>query len=918
MKYKLVLLATLACSQAFAQTVPSRNLIPLNPDVTYGKLDNGLTYYIQPSGQTAGNIKLELIIRAGSRTEEKDQHGLAHVLEHLAFRKTAKYNSIWNTLLGMGLQAGYNFNASTEGDMTKYWISVPSNQLKTGLQLLSEMSGALKLDSSDIEAERWVVLNEIGMPDSAQASDNGIYSFDQHLPRTLHGDRLGVLHFKHPPLIRFYKKWYIPQYEAVIVSGKIDPAEVLKEIKNAFSMRLAKGKPAAFDATDLTFRPRTEDYMVQRVGQWQELIFRQTYERPLRILRTAGDYANNVLINLFDLMAGERVRQLKNDNNWQDIDPVIKYASANRYHTNYEAPEGPQTSIAFGKQADSATIASCFQHMFTAEEQIVRHGFTQEELNAAKEKLLRQLRGKAAAGDDTDQYQQHFTYGVAAPGYDYEINTTTAILDSLTLNAMNSVARNWYRDAKPVTTLSVKKGSTISEPSKQILQAWRNTARQSDIPAYVFRAPQSTLKILADSTLSRLHSLNHYYTNSKVSEVGATVLGLNGMKLILRPDAASKVINIRGFKKGNMPAAYETYAAASMAPQMVSNSAMGGFRMSDLKKLPEDKLLRVGGSCYPHEMYIAGEATDNSPQGQTELAQLLYAFMNAPGIDETAYQQTLKSPNFPIHPQGEMDSLYRMYMHFPDDKAQAGISKITKDMAYDEFKKGFGNADGWTFIVTGNFDTDTMSNKLITYLGGMPSIRTAATAPSGKTWPDQGFINMGTKETMKTTDLLFYVNVETNVQNNLRQAMLAAITQEVLWQKLRGEMGAVYVVIDGTKRASKNLAFTSFFFESAENLHQQVLDSALHIIRNMKKETVDPAVIDSIKKRMLETAEKGVRSSDDWQTYFYNRFLDDNNLKNIADIDTWKAELEKITPEVLRETAKKYFPTDNMMITGKK
>ena len=64
--------------------VTSAQQLPIDPAVRYGKLDNGLTYYIHPNAKASGEAEFYIVQRVGSILEEEHQRGLAHFLEHMA------------------------------------------------------------------------------------------------------------------------------------------------------------------------------------------------------------------------------------------------------------------------------------------------------------------------------------------------------------------------------------------------------------------------------------------------------------------------------------------------------------------------------------------------------------------------------------------------------------------------------------------------------------------------------------------------------------------------------------------------------------------------------------------------------------------------------------------------------------------
>ena len=66
-------------------------LIPIDGDLTVGRLQNGLTYYIRENAQPENRAELRLVVNAGSVLEDENQLGLAHFLEHMAFNGTKSF-----------------------------------------------------------------------------------------------------------------------------------------------------------------------------------------------------------------------------------------------------------------------------------------------------------------------------------------------------------------------------------------------------------------------------------------------------------------------------------------------------------------------------------------------------------------------------------------------------------------------------------------------------------------------------------------------------------------------------------------------------------------------------------------------------------------------------------------------------------
>jgi len=100
----IVVLGLLLSGNAYA----SENEFPLDSTITYGKLENGFTYYIRENQTPKDKVSIKLIIKAGSIMEAENQLGLAHLLEHMAFNGSKNFpkKKIDEYMSSIGLNLG--------------------------------------------------------------------------------------------------------------------------------------------------------------------------------------------------------------------------------------------------------------------------------------------------------------------------------------------------------------------------------------------------------------------------------------------------------------------------------------------------------------------------------------------------------------------------------------------------------------------------------------------------------------------------------------------------------------------------------------------------------------------------------------------------------------------------------------------
>ena len=212
----------------FAQTV-----LPVDPNVRIGKLENGLTYYIRHNDKPAQRAEFYLATNVGAYQEEDDQDGLAHFLEHMCFNGTKNFpdKKLLEYLQSIGAEFGRNINASTGFEQTQYMLNnipiVREGIIDSCLLVLHDYAHYVTCDPKEIDAERGVILEE-----RRSRRDAGWRMFERSLPyyfgdtqmarRTLIGGEEQLKTFKYESLVNFYRKWYNPDMQAVVVVGDFD------------------------------------------------------------------------------------------------------------------------------------------------------------------------------------------------------------------------------------------------------------------------------------------------------------------------------------------------------------------------------------------------------------------------------------------------------------------------------------------------------------------------------------------------------------------------------------------------------------------------------------------------------------------------------------------------------------------------
>jgi zinc protease len=232
----------LAAPVPWSQEVTHREA---DPAVRFGTLPNGLRYAIMHNETPSQGVSMRMRIGAGSLVETDEQQGLAHVLEHMAFRgsKNIADGDMVRILERQGLTFGADTNAFTAQDETVYTFDFPRNDataLETGFSLFREIGDRLKLDPSALAKEKGVVLSEERLRDVP-----GYRAAKANLDNMLAGTRapqrwpIGLVKtVKEATAARvraYYTAHYRPDNATLIVVGNINVDAVEADIRQRFS-----------------------------------------------------------------------------------------------------------------------------------------------------------------------------------------------------------------------------------------------------------------------------------------------------------------------------------------------------------------------------------------------------------------------------------------------------------------------------------------------------------------------------------------------------------------------------------------------------------------------------------------------------------------------------------------------------------
>ncbi|MEW6018924.1 MAG: insulinase family protein [Pseudomonadota bacterium] len=209
-----------------------------HPDLVSGELSNGLAYAILPASAADG-VSFRLLVRVGSQAETEADRGIAHFVEHMAFRTTAHFadGEADRTLAQAGAGFGRDHNAFTSRWATTYHLDLPGADpaaTATGLTWLRDVADGIAFRPAEVAAERGVILAELrDRMRSGDTTEEREIGFHYRPEDSLSpgGEAASLSALTPADLRAFHAKWYRPDRSLIVVAGAVDPPAMIAELE---------------------------------------------------------------------------------------------------------------------------------------------------------------------------------------------------------------------------------------------------------------------------------------------------------------------------------------------------------------------------------------------------------------------------------------------------------------------------------------------------------------------------------------------------------------------------------------------------------------------------------------------------------------------------------------------------------------
>ncbi|HEY6977479.1 MAG TPA: insulinase family protein, partial [Chitinophagaceae bacterium] len=852
-----------------------------------------------------------------------DQQGLAHFMEHMNFNGSKHFpkNELVSYLQSIGVQFGADLNAYTGFDETVYILPIPSDDPKKvdeGFTILEDWAGNALLDTSEINKERGVVLEESRLGKGASERMSKKY-----LPKlfngSLYAERLPIgkddtiRYFKPAALSRFYKTWYRPDLEAVVVVGDIDPSVAEEEIKKHFSSfedpANEKQRPSVIPIAN---RTTSEGMVLTDKEETNTILLIYNYTQKANKITTWNDYRQAVIEGLFTAMINQRLNELT-----QQPDPPFVFGNTgfSPFLRGYRS----FTSFAF---LGNKPVKDAIDSLVTTTETIKKFGFLQSELNRAKSDLLNQTQRAFSNKDKTEssrfvqEYINNYLSASPITGIENRYNFIKQVLAGITLQEVNALAAKMESSQGKFVLVTAPEKNAAQLPSTADLLAMLNSAYRLPVQAYAEKA-------VAHSLVDELPTPGKITAEDTNSALGTTNLTLsNGITITIKPtDFKNDEIQMDAWRWGGS----RNYSLADKenaenAAIIVQSMGVRDLSPIDLRKFLSGKTVNVQPYINNYEEGIQG---NSSVKDFETFLQLVYLYFTQPRRDEKLFQsfivtqksfvQNLKSDPFAYF----SDTLSKI--EFGNNPWAGGLpgtgdfDKIKLQRSFEIYKEIFSNAYGIHFSFVGNIDVNKAKPLFETWLGSLPAVPKENKYTDVNVRPVKGVVQATIpkgEDKKSLVNIIFTGEAPYSQDEAFKLQVLTEVLNIKIIEQLREEMSGIYgggMRGQLIKRPYNNYAITASFPCGPENA--DTLTAALfNIIKTAQDKGIEQKDLDKVKETLKKHHEESLKENDYWLDVLTNSWIEKNDPQWIL---AYNQKLDAITTQDLQDAAKKYFNMQN-------
>ncbi|KUJ61299.1 hypothetical protein AR687_14030 [Flavobacteriaceae bacterium CRH] len=900
-----------------------KTTIPLRKDVVHGTLSNGMQYFILHNEWPKERADFYFVQNVGAILEDDNQNGLAHFLEHMAFNGTEHFKGkgIINMLAKHGVTFGRDINAYTAHDETVYNISnVPVKNpvlLDSCLYVLHDWSGFLSLKDTEIDAERGVIHEEWRTRKNADLRIQSqlepiIYNGGKYAKRDVLGDMNIIDNFKYKQLRDYYKKWYLPNHQAVVIVGDIDVLKMEQQIKAIMGYIVM---PA--NAAGRTYETIADnDLLLYKLAvdkEAQKTTIALNFKKNKPLVQDPATFENNIAQRLALQMMNNRFREYVLNNETALIAAGTGNSDVTRLTSFFTLNVTPKN----GK------ILEAFKQAYTEYERAIQNGFTKEELDRVKENMRtgyeNQLKNKDKISNSNwaSQLQGYFLEASPVMSLEDEFEFVKSTLSKIDIAEINKAFRALPTEKNQILTVSGPEKEEIKYPSESDYTAIIKSVKEQKLTPYT---ETITATALVNEKLTAKPILKKFEVKG-IKQAKGYVLA-NGAKVIIYPTTlAQDQVLFSAFSPGGMSLVPDAdLPSAQIATALAKSSGLGDFKSTDLQKQLSGKTIKLSPFIAEHYEGFTGSTIKKDLE---TLMQLTYLYFSHPRFDAQSYKRIMdyyqNSLENVSEDNGKIFGDTIALLDTNHSKRTFILSKenlqyLKFDTASKIYKERITNASDFTFVFVGNVsenDIETINK----YIGNISGKNTQEKYIDHKIGQAKGTAKEKLVREMNVPKTSIYVHLENkevsfSEKKQIMAYMLSQLLDKRYLEKIREDKGGSYGVQVGSSLSKNPTPGFSLevSFDCNPDKDAKLLQIVYEELNTIVKEDVDAKNLSDIKQDLIKSNQQNIKANSYWLSIIADQLKTGDNFMSSA---AYENLIKSISVKDIKQYASEVLPNAN-------
>ena len=847
-----------------------------NPkELVIGKLSNGMTYYIYPNKMPENRVSVNVLVKAGSLEEDEDQLGMAHLIEHLCFNGTEKYNKneVVKYYQSIGLNFGGDLNAHTGFDETVYKIQLPTDnkeKFEKGVEVLKEMTLKPTFKQEDIDNEKNIIKEEWrlgqGLSDRiTKVFQKELFHDSRYGKRFPIGDMDIISKTQRDVLKRYYDKWYHPENMAVVMVGDIDTKYAEQIIKKYFDYKETRKfiprkeyRLKELDNRYTVFKDKELTYVLL------EITGREDYNFINENIK-AEDFYKNLLFRL--LLSNRINEEIKSGNNSIYEGGYYSWElSKDRLNTFYavinknQIPNGISSAVKIIK--DMAV-----------------NGVSIEELNLEKENLKSAFEDSVKNRDSLENEQiipavrKVFLNNDTFADSDDILKYYNEFSKNITTEDIKNIAEKFYND-KLVSILFAPDSSEVKVPNETEFKNLLLSSRNVEIKKRENKNFNINLEKpkLTEGKITEIKDFKNY----------EKITLSNGIEFLYKQtDFEKDKIYIKLFKReGSLNDSEEMYLNSLFAADIIENSGVGNIEYENI-----DRFMK--GKEFSTEMYIGdfeqgAIIVSNHKDLYTALDSFMY-IIKEPKLSSKLYDTMMVNTKEALeNRKNSPDSLYSdkiTEILFKNNLRKRTITasdleKINKQKIMEEYKNKFSDFTNFKGVILGAVNKEKAENILKKYFASLPVNSAEKNKISSEQFLNIKYPQGNISETVvkgvdkKVKVSLYYpLKVKYSQNNSYMAQAFENILRINLIDEVREKLGGVYGISPKVFISKNENGYLQVKFATDPKRADEITEAVKKEIEKLVNGEIKKSSLESIVKNYRLVYENSQKQNGWWSAY---------------------------------------------------